>query len=363
MSHLTREHCRFGACRVGLLIVVPTPVGACHGSHAGSGATRAEGRRKAMDVELTVRVSSKRMVADDVAELTLVADGGQPLPGWSAGAHIDIALPGGLVRHYSLCGPLGEQGSYRIAVLRTRDSRGGSRAVHEQLDVGDRVTISAPRNRFNLESAPSYLFLAGGIGITPLVPMAEQCQREDRPWQLHYGGRSPQSMAYADNLRDRYGMEAVVLHPESEVGFIDIAGRLKEAEPSALIYVCGPLPFIEAVRTEARALGRGGRIRAELFSVEEAMDVENNEFEVHLERTGLTLQVPADESILATILAAGVEVDRDCEAGLCGTCVSRVLRGEVEHRDHVLDEGARAANSAMTICVSRAKGDRLVLDI
>ncbi|WP_169799191.1 PDR/VanB family oxidoreductase [Nocardioides jensenii] len=315
-------------------------------------------------MNVRVRVVSKRPVAVDVVELTLSAVDESELPSWSAGAHIEVDLPGGVQRQYSLCGPAGDRDTYRIAVLRTPASRGGSRAVHEELAVDDVVTVSAPRNRFALESAPSYVFFAGGIGVTPLVPMAERCHQQSETWEFHYGGRTLERMAYASDLKDRYGERNVTLYPESETGFINIAAILKTAAPSALVYVCGPQPFIEAVRSEARAQGRGGQVRAELFTAEASLDAAGErEFDVHLVRSGITLRVAPDRSVLESIVAAGIDVERDCEVGICGTCITGVIEGCIDHRDHVLDDQQCQSGTSMTICVSRSLGDSLVLDL
>lgn len=314
-------------------------------------------------MDLSVEVVGKRAPATDVAELTLAARDGSQLPAWSAGSHIEIALPGDLRRRYSLCGDPVDRHEYKVAVLRTTDSRGGSIAVHDTLAVGDTVRISSPINRFALEPAGSYVFFAGGIGVTPIRPMVENCHARAVDWQLHYGGRSRQSMAFATDLVDRHGSERVRLYPQRETGYIDVETVLKGAEPDALIYVCGPQAFIELVRTQARALGRLGQVRSELFIAEnESAPDSDKAFEIHLAATGITVTVPRRTSALEAILAAGVVMEYDCQSGVCGTCITRVVSGAVDHRDHVLSDGERESNTSMAPCVSRARRSPLVLD-
>lgn len=314
-------------------------------------------------MDLNVEVAGKRLLAEDVVEVTLSATTGGELPAWGPGAHIRIDLPGGLRRHYSLCGNPADLSEYRIAVLRTRDSRGGSVAVHDQVLVGDRVSISPPINRFALEPAGSYVFFAGGIGITPIRPMLDACDARTADWHVHYGGRSRQHMAFADEISLSFAADRALLYPEPETGYIDVAAALREAAPDALIYVCGPQPFIDLVRSEARAQGRTAYFRSELFAAEQVEDSSDDlEFDLHLELSGVTVRVPCGTSALEALEAAGIDVESDCQAGVCGTCVTSVISGDIDHRDHVLSDTEKCANTSMAICVSRALGSRIVIN-
>ena len=290
-------------------------------------------------------ITSRRTVADDVVELEL---SGPDLPDWTPGSHIDLHLAPGLVRQYSLCAPARAGSGFRIAVLHEPAGRGGSTFVHDRLAVGDRVEIGGPRNHFPLVSAPHYLFVAGGIGITPILPMIEAAEAAGARWQLLYGGRSRSSMAYLDRLDD----PRVTVQPG---GLLDLPAALAAA-PGAEVYGCGPAPMLDALVAACPAA------HVERFTPPEA-DLPERPFDAVLERTGVTVRVPAGTSLLAAVEAAGVDVLQSCREGTCGTCEAVVLEGEPEHRDAVLDEVDRAANDVMLICVSRARGDRLVLDL
>ncbi|MGU3501666.1 PDR/VanB family oxidoreductase [Mycobacterium sp. C31M] len=299
-----------------------------------------------------VRIIERILVGADVAILRLTGDA---LPGWTPGAHIDVVLPSGLVRQYSLCGRPDATGEYTIAVLNQPDGRGGSQEVHQKLDVGTELTISAPRNRFELIAAPRYVFVAGGIGITPILPMIEQVAAGGLPWRLIYGGRSRLSMAFLDRLEQ--WAEHVELVPEDERGRIDIATALA-GERGAAVYVCGPTGLIDAAVHGCDS----GRVYFERFTGVEATAAGDRPFEVQLGPGGPVVAVPADQTILAAVLSAGADVLYSCEEGSCGSCETTVLDGEVLHRDSALTDAERAAGS-MLICVSRANCPRLVLDI
>jgi len=291
---------------------------------------------------LTVRVTRKETLADGVVGLTL---SGVALPAWEPGAHIDLHLPGGLVRQYSLCGAAG---SWRIAVLREPDGRGGSAAVHDLVAVGDTLAASEPRNHFPLVDASRYLFLAGGIGITPILPMVASVARRGRLWHLAYGGRS---LAFRDELPT----EHVTLYENRP---LDLS-RFPVAEGTA-VYCCGPPSLLAAVESLARDWPPG-TLHVERFT---PLAVGPGEpFEVELASSGLTLTVPADQSVLATLRAAGLSVLSSCEEGTCGTCETGVLDGVPDHRDIVLTPAEREVGDIMMICVSRARTPRLVLDI
>ncbi|GAA1142981.1 PDR/VanB family oxidoreductase [Nocardioides aquiterrae] len=313
-----------------------------------------------MSAELhLVRVAGRSNLADGVVGLTLEPVDGA-LPRWTPGAHIDLVLPSGIVRQYSLCGPLTSD-SYEIAVLREPKSRGGSEEVHKSLRPGMELKIHGPRNRFALERADDYLFIAGGIGITPLLPMIEAVDGLGLSWRLVYGGRSRATMAFLDIL-ELY--ENVVVLPQDEYGLIDVAGELAD-RPGAAVYACGPTPLIDAVQA-AVAFSGAGPLHVERFvSVPVELDAgapPASAFEVQLGADGPVVAVADDQSILDALLGAGVDVLFSCEEGTCGSCQTRVLAGEVDHRDGLLTEQERA-DGDMLICVSRCTSGRLVLDV
>jgi len=306
-----------------------------------------------------VLVEQVEPLAEGVLGLTLrAADGGQ-LPPWHPGAHVDLVLEPGLVRQYSLCGDPDDRHRWRLAVLREPASRGGSRHVHERLAPGTRLQVDGPHNHFELLPAPEYLFIAGGIGITPIMPMLAAATAAGARWRLLYGGRKRASMALLDRLA-RYG-DRVSVHPQDEAGLLDLS-LLDTPRPGALVYCCGPEPLLAAV--EARCAGwPEGALRVERFTPKPAEFAADHDFEVVLSCSDRTVRVPAGISILKAIEQAGVGVLSSCREGTCGTCETGVLDGEPEHRDSILTEAERAAGDLMMICVSRCRGERLVLDL
>jgi ferredoxin-NADP reductase len=304
---------------------------------------------------LELLVDRKEKVADGVVTLTLRAPGGEPLPPWEPGAHIDLRLPGEVVRQYSLCGSPEDTSAYQVAVLRETDGRGGSAYVHDSLLVGDRVRVDGPRNHFPLVDAERYLFLAGGIGITPILPMLDRVAAAGREWQLVYGGRTRASMAFTEDLT-RHG-DRVSLRPQDEHGLLDLPTLLATARPGTAVYCCGPEPLLAAVE----ALGPAD-LRVERFTPQ-ADNGPRTAFEVELAGSGRVLPVPADRSILEVVEEAGVQVLSSCREGTCGTCETGVLGGTPDHRDSVLTADERLENEVMMLCVSRACSPRLVLDL
>ena len=303
-----------------------------------------------VEFEADLLVRDVSPVADGVVALSLA---GAALPAWTPGAHIDLLLDGGLVRQYSLCGRLGDADRWRIAVLATPDSRGGSRKVH-QLTPGSTVRVRGPRNHFPVVASRRYLFLAGGIGITPLLPMIHEVSAAGADWELHYGGRSLASMAFTDELP----ADRVHLVPEDTHGRLDLDTILGTPRPDTLVYACGPEGMLAAVERRC-ADWPPGRLHLERFTAN--ADPSGESFEVVLDRSGRTLTVARDASIFETVRAAGVSVLGSCLEGICGTCETEVLDGEVDHRDSVLDDDERASNEVMMICVSRCRGARLTL--
>ncbi|WP_150236445.1 PDR/VanB family oxidoreductase [Nocardiopsis quinghaiensis] len=310
-------------------------------------------------IELEVR--SKEAAARGVAVLTLARPDSGRLPDWTPGAHIDLALPTGQVRQYSLCGDRWDPCAYRVGVLREPGGRGGSAHIHDELAVGERVTAGGPRNNFPLVPSPRYLFIAGGIGITPLLPMVHQAHILDADWHLLYGGRSRASMAFLDELAPHGDRVSVV--PQDERGLPDLAAALGWAGPDAKVYCCGPEPLLAAVE-EACAERPPGVLRTERFVArDQGAPVRGEPFQVELARSGRTLTVVPGQSVLRAVGEAGANVLSSCRQGTCGTCETGVLSGTPDHRDSVLDDDERAAGDRMLICVSRAVSDRLVLDL
>ncbi|MER7201676.1 oxidoreductase [Streptomyces sp. CB01635] len=295
--------------------------------------------------------------ADGVLSVELTHPDGKPLPAWEPGAHLDVHV-GGQVRQYSLCSDPRTPTSYRIGVLNEPSSRGGSRHVHTKLRPGQRVTVSAPRNHFALQDAPGYVFVAGGIGVTPILAMAREAARRGAAWRMVYGGRSRASMAFVDELAALGGDLTVV--PQDEQGHIDLASTLAGLPDGTLVYCCGPEPLLAAIE----ALCPADRLRVERFAapvVERSADDEG--FEVECRTSGLTLTVGADTSILEAAEAAGLDVASSCRDGICGSCETRVLDGTPDHRDFLLSDAERAAGASMMICVSRCASGRLALDL
>ena len=303
--------------------------------------------------------------AEGVIVLHLVDPDGRRLAPWEPGAHLDLVLPSGLLRQYSLCGDLNDHRTYRIGVLLEANSRGGSREIHETAMVGKRVAARGPRNHFPLVDASEYLFLAGGIGVTPIIPMVQEAERRGTPWHLVYGGRSRRTMAFVDEIGARLdGTYDVVA--EDEQGFPDFDALLQDLPAGTQVYCCGPSGMIEAVEKKCAQYLAPGMLHIERFGATPAdgsdQQAGNGTFEVELARAGLTLTVPPEQSVLRTVLGAVPSFLYSCEEGYCGTCEALVLEGEPDHRDTVLTDEEKADHKMM-ICVSRSKSSRLVLDI
>ncbi|MFF4650470.1 PDR/VanB family oxidoreductase [Streptomyces sp. NPDC001380] len=308
-------------------------------------------------------VTAADTVADGVVRLTLAdADGGALAP-WTPGAHVDLHLGNGLVRPYSLCGDPADPYRYQVAVLREPAGRGGSAHVHDELAVpGARVGVGLPRNRFPFVAAERCLFLAGGIGITPLLPMVAAAEAAGVDWRLVYAGRSLAAMAFREELASRFPGERVVVAPKREAGRPDLDAVLAEAESCGrTVYCCGPERMVDAVA--ARCAGwPEGRLRTERFRAE--VSAEGAGFDVELARSGLSAKVPDGLSILDALEDAGfAEASFSCREGTCGSCETRVLAGEPDHRDAVLSDAERETAETMMICVSRSRTPHLVLDL
>jgi ferredoxin-NADP reductase len=312
---------------------------------------------------LRVRLAARTRLADGVMALSLVPSSPAPLPPWTPGAHIDVRLPGGLVRQYSLCGDPASLLGWRVAVLLEPGGRGGSALVHHVLAEGDELTVSAPRNHFEFHNEAGYLFIAGGIGITPILPMIAEAERLGRPWRLAYAGRSRATMAFLGELT-RYG-DKVTLWPGDETGRMDLAALLAVAAPGTGVYCCGPAALLDDVAQHCDALGRpAGTLHIERFTPQDgAAGNAGGAFEVELASSGQVIAVGDGQSVLSALRAAGADVLSSCEEGTCGTCETGVLSGVPDHRDTVLTPAEQAACDLMMVCVSRAKSPRLVLDL
>ena len=314
---------------------------------------------------LNLRVVGTTRETDRVLALDLQRDNGIDLPGWEAGAHIDVRLPSGLVRQYSLCGDPLNRSTYRIAVLRDDAGRGGSVELHASIGVGTRLNVGMPRNHFPMDDGERYLFLAGGIGITPLLPMTLTAGRRGRPWTLLYVGRKRSSMAFAGNLAGRSDGRVRLL-TSGDTGRPDLAAILSAVAADTLVYACGPASMLSDAETAAAQYGLADRLRLERFAAASAassMLAPDSAFEVTLAQSGRRLHVPADRTLGSVLQAAGAAVSFSCEEGCCGTCETRVLAGVPDHRDCILSDREKAGNDRMMVCVGRALGTRLVLDL
>jgi cytochrome P450/ferredoxin-NADP reductase len=315
----------------------------------------------ARSVETEVRVDAKILVADGVAALHLRAPDGRPLPEWEPGAHVDLILGDAPTRQYSLCGDPADREVLRLGILRDPNGSGGSVHVHDRLNVGDVVRIRGPRNNFPLVDSPRYLFIAGGIGITPILPMIAAAPTAGATWRLVYGGRSRASMAFVDELA-RYG-DDVSIHPQDETGLLDLDALLGEPQPDTAVYCCGPEPLLAAVEQRCAPWPRRS-LHVERFNPKPlTAPVLTEAFEVHLARAGITVTVPPDRSILSVLEDAGIGVLSSCAEGTCGTCETAVVEGVPDHRDSILDQDERQAGDCMMICISRSCTPRLVLDL
>ncbi|WP_443064631.1 PDR/VanB family oxidoreductase [Streptomyces sp. NBC_00582] len=311
---------------------------------------------------VTLEIRAKDTIADGVVSLTLAHPDGARLPDWTPGSHIDLVLPEGTGRQYSLCGDRWDPYTYRIAVLREPAGRGGSAYVHDRLAPGDLVGVGGPRNHFPLVPADRYLFIAGGIGITPLLPMIHQAELIGADWQLLYGGRSRASMAFREELSAAHG-DRVHISPQDECGLLDLAPWLDTPDPGTKVYCCGPAPLLAAVE-QACVAWPSYSLRTERFNAAALPEpVHQTAFEVELRRTGRTVTVMPDTSVLYAVRQVGADVLSSCEQGTCGTCLTPVLEGTPDHRDSILTDHERDANDCMLPCVSRSRGDRLVLDL
>jgi vanillate O-demethylase ferredoxin subunit len=316
---------------------------------------------------LPVQVTRKLVEAQDICSLELMATDGRALPSFSAGAHVDVQLPGGLVRQYSLCNDPRESHRYLIAVLRDPASRGGSAAVHEQVQQGQRLNISLPRNHFALaRDSRRSLLLAGGIGVTPILCMAERLAQLGADFEMHYCTRSRGRTAFLQRIEASSFADRVQLHHDDgdAAQRLDLARVLAAPESGVHLYVCGPRGFMDAVLGTARAQAwPESQLHYEFFGAELPGADQDRSFEVQLASSGRVVTVPAGTTVVKALADAGIEVMVSCEQGVCGTCLTRVLDGVPEHRDVYLTPDEQAANDQFLPCCSRAKSARLTLDL
>lgn len=313
---------------------------------------------------IAVKVVNKTQEAQDIVSFELAAADGQALPPFSAGSHIDVHIGDGLIRQYSLCNDPAETHRYQIAVLRDPASRGGSIAAHERINAGDTIQVSAPRNHFELGPADDYLLLAGGIGVTPILCMAERLAKTDARFSMHYCARSAGRAAFLDRIAASPFRERVQLHFDDAGQKLELAGLLGQAGAGTHLYVCGPQGFIDHVTNSARAAGWAeDRIHLEYFGAAPQDTAGDVAFEVKLASSGQVYTIPADKSVCNALLEHGIDIPISCEQGVCGTCITRVLEGTPEHRDLYFTDEEKAANDQFTPCCSRARSRLLVLDL
>ncbi|MQY17142.1 PDR/VanB family oxidoreductase [Nocardia macrotermitis] len=308
--------------------------------------------------EFGVRVQARRDEAEGVFGLELAATDGTPLPAWSPGAHIDIGVGSYGVRQYSLCGDPADARCWRVAILREPAGRGGSEHLFRTALPGTELRVSLPRNNFELLERPSYVFVAGGIGITPLLPMVAAAAAAGADWTLYYGARSRAHLAFTAELA-RHG-DRVTLVPQDRDGLLPIA-RIIGAAGAAAVYCCGPEPLLAAVEDAGRA--SDVPVHLERFAPKALSHTENRPFEVRLSGSGDTFRIGAGQSIADVLESAGIPIVTSCREGACGSCETPVLSGAVDHRDSVLTEAERERGDTMMLCVSRAHSQVLVLDL
>ena len=316
---------------------------------------------------LQVNVTRKAEEADGICSFELCPVDGSTLPAFEAGAHIDIHIADGLTRQYSLCNDPRERHRYLISVLKDPSSRGGSRAMHEQVQSGQTLSISAPRNLFPLDrSAQRHLLFGGGIGITPMLAMAWELSHQGADFELHYCFRSSQRAAFVEMLAQTRFADRITLHDDSgpQMQKLDAPALLAAPHADTHLYVCGPTGFMNYILDAAQNAGWSqDRVHKEFFAADPVDQSANVPFEVELASNGQVFRIPAERSVFEVLDEAGIAIESSCEQGVCGTCVTRVLKGIPEHRDKFLTEAEHAANDRFTPCCSRARSSRLVLDL
>jgi vanillate O-demethylase ferredoxin subunit len=317
-------------------------------------------------MDLTVKVLRRTQVAEGIVSFELARADGAPLPSFSAGSHIDVQVPGGPVRQYSLCNDATERHRYRIAVLRDAGSRGGSTGMHDAVREGDTIQVSEPRNHFPLVHAKRTLLFAGGIGVTPLLCMAQRLSALGADFELHYSTRSPQRTAFYEEILAAPFSRQARFHfddgPAPQI--LNVPAALGPVDADTHVYVCGPAGYINHVVQTAEGMGwPKSNIHLEYFSAAPQDHSTDGAFDVKLASSGKLVRVGAGQSVVQALQAQGVEVLTSCEQGVCGTCITRVLEGECDHRDLYFTDEEKARNDQFTPCCSRAKSAVLVLDL
>lgn len=313
---------------------------------------------------IAARIERREKAAEGVVTLELTSEDGRPLPPFSAGDHVDVTLPNGLVRQYSLCGDPSSHARWRLAIQRDPKSRGGSELVHDAVRAGDSIAVGYPRNNFRLnDRAPRSLLIAGGIGITPILAMGYRLSRLGRDFSLHYLARDRSRAAFADELEAGPFSRQVTLHFDGgdKTRQLDLRALLDEAR-DAEVYVCGPAGLIEAVSAVHTQLGLSAqRLHVERFSAE--TDSSGPAFEIEARRSGRIIAVPEDVTMAEALAEAGIQANVSCGQGVCGTCLTAVLQGTPDHRDSFQTKAEKETGAQVALCCSRAKGARIVLDI
>jgi len=319
---------------------------------------------------IQVKVTSKQQLTDDVVGLTLVPVSRDSLSAWLPGAHIELSLvcseakgsddEGAILRQYSLCGDFNDTRQWEIAVLREDNGRGGSLFIHHQIQVGDQLAVSEPHNHFRFISRKRCLFIAGGIGITPILPMIQQADVEGIDWRLVYLSRERNRMSCLDKLAN-YDQSRITLHIDAEEGFINLPELLASCDAKTSVYSCGPQPLLNALE-EQHTQQSVWSLDIERFSGD-PVDISGNSFDVVINSTGQRLTIPDGQSILSVLRGVGIKVSSSCCDGVCGTCEVGVLSGTPDHRDSILSEEERSDNDCMMLCVSRSHSPELILDL
>lgn len=323
--------------------------------------------RKSVKSQLALKLIKKTVEADGICSFEFADPKGKMLPPFSAGSHIDVSTGGGLIRQYSLCNDPKDTHRYVIGVLRHESSRGGSRAMHDEIKEGDIVNVSAPKNHFPLDhSAKRFLLLAGGIGVTPILCMAERLSNVGADFSMHYCARSVKRAAFLNRIKQSSFAKRVSLHfsdgPAQQL--LDIPALLERPVPGTHLYVCGPSGFMDVVIATAREKGwPDAQVHREYFSGEAHSSDNDVAFDIKLASTGKVIHIAKAKTVVAALAEVGIEIPTSCAEGVCGTCLTRVLNGEVEHHDRFLTAEERAKNDQFTPCCSRARGPVLVLDL
>ncbi len=317
-----------------------------------------------MNTTIQVLVAQKKQLTNSIVGLSLVALDQTPLPSFSAGAHIDVHIPNGLVRQYSLCNSPNDNSQYSIGVLREVNSRGGSNYVHDNLKAGDTLQIGRPRNSFQLLDAQHVILVAGGIGLTPLLSMAKHLAATGASFEFHAFNRSMSKTAFLDELRafgDRF-----FLHLD-DGGYKqkrDLISAFKDGPQGTRVYICGPKGFISHVKNLAQKNGiPPASIHVEHFCGDKLDASQEKTFLVKIASTGGVYSIPADESVVTALSSHGIEIVTSCGQGICGTCLTGVLQGECDHRDMYLTDMEKMESKQFLPCCSRAKSSMLVLDL